>query len=100
MALLGQAVGADRLVVAIDPGKVECRVWLSTGERGLVCEPVSLPTSRAGSAKLERLVSDGGAGAPLIALEQTGALHRAWQTALEERAGGAAGVRPLGNPGS
>ena len=89
MALLGQAVGADRLVVAIDPGKVECRVWLSTGERGLVCEPVSLPTSRAGLAKLERLVSDGGAGVPLIALEQTGALHRAWQTALEERWPGA-----------
>ena len=85
MALLGQAVSPDRLVVAIDPGKVESRVWLSTGERGLVCEPVSLPTSRAGLAELEQLVAGGGAGAPLIALEQTGALHRAWQTALEER---------------
>lgn len=84
MALLGQAVAADRLVVAIDPGKVECRVWLSTGERGLVCDPVSLPTSRVGLAELERLV-DAGGGAPMIALEQTGALHRAWESAIERR---------------
>jgi hypothetical protein len=40
------------LVVAIGPGKVESRAWLSTGERGLVCEPLSLPTSRAGLAGL------------------------------------------------
>jgi transposase len=74
----------QRLVVAIDPGKVESRVWLSTGEQGLVCEPVSVPTSRAGLSKLEQLIGAGG-GAPVIALEQTGALHRAWQTALEGR---------------
>jgi len=73
------------LVVAIDPGKVECRVWLSTGQGGLVCEPVSLPTSRDGVARLERLVEASASGAPLIALEQTGALHRAWQAALEAR---------------
>ncbi|MCA1679508.1 MAG: transposase [Actinobacteria bacterium] len=89
MSLLGEAVAGDRLVVAIDPGKVECRVWLSTGERGLVCEPVSLPTSRTGLARLERLVAAGEAGAPLIALEQTGALHRACQAALEQRWPGA-----------
>lgn len=89
MSLLGEAVAGDRLVVAIDPGKVESRVWLSTGERGLVCEPVSLPTSRTGLVELERLVADGDAGAPLIALEQTGALHRPWQAALEQRWPGA-----------
>ncbi|MCA1700219.1 MAG: IS110 family transposase [Actinobacteria bacterium] len=89
MSLLGEAVAGDRLVVAIDPGKVECRVWLSTGERGLLCEPLSLPTSRRGLAELERLVARGDAGAPLIALEQTGALHRAWQAALEQRWPGA-----------
>jgi hypothetical protein len=81
VALLGQAVAPDRLVVAIDPGKVESRVWLSTGERGLIGEPQSLPTSRAGLAALDRLVAASEAGAPLIALEQTGALHRAWQAA-------------------
>lgn len=73
------------LVVAIDPGKVESRAWLSTGERGLVCEPVSLPTSRLGLAELERLVVGSDAGEPVIALEQTGSLHRAWQVALEDR---------------
>lgn len=92
MGLLGQAVASDRLVVAIDPGKAECRVWLSTGERGLVAEPVSLPTSREGVAALERLVDASAAGRPLIALEQTGALHRAWQVALEERWPGAVRV--------
>lgn len=88
MSLLGEAVAGDRLVVAIDPGKVESRVWLSSGERGLLAEPVSLPTSRAGLAALEELVEHAG-GAPLIALEQTGALHRAWQAALEQRWPGA-----------
>jgi len=87
--LLGEAVAPEQLVVAIDPGKVECRVWLSTGARGLVGEPVSLPTSRAGVAMLERLVEGSEAGRPLIALEQTGALHRAWQAALEQRWPGA-----------
>jgi hypothetical protein len=89
VALLGQAVAPDRLVVAIDPGKVESRVWLSTGERGLIGEPQSLPTSRAGLAALDRLVAASEAGAPLIALEQTGALHRAWQAAIEQRWPGA-----------
>lgn len=84
MKLLGEAVASDQLVVAIDPGKVESRVWVSTGERGLVSEPESLPTSRVGLARLAELVDQGG-GAPLIALEQTGALHRAWQVALEQR---------------
>ncbi|MDQ3647558.1 MAG: hypothetical protein M3433_03040 [Actinomycetota bacterium] len=88
MSLLGEAVAGDRLVVAIDPGKVQSRVWLSSGERGLVAEPVSLPTSRAGLAALEGLVASAG-GSPLIALEQTGALHRAWQVALEDRWPGA-----------
>jgi transposase len=82
--VLRSVLDQRRLVVAIDPGKVESRVWLSTGERGLVCEPLSLPTSRLGLVRLEELIGAGG-GAPVIALEQTGALHRAWQTALERR---------------
>jgi len=82
--VLRSVLDQRRLVVAIDPGKVECRVWLSTGERGLVCEPLSLPTSRLGLARLEELIGASG-GAPVIALEQTGALHRAWQAALEHR---------------
>jgi len=84
--LLEQALPADQLVVAIDPGKVKCRVWASTGERGLVCEPQTVPTSRAGLAALAELVEHAGVEeAPVIALEQTGALHRAWATELELR---------------
>ena len=44
--LLLREVAADRLVVAIDPGKVSNRVWLTTGDRGLIGEPVSLPDGR------------------------------------------------------
>jgi hypothetical protein len=41
--LLLREISGDRLIVAIDPGKVTNRVWLTTGERGLIGEPVSLP---------------------------------------------------------
>jgi hypothetical protein len=41
--LLRQAVAMSALVVAVDPGKVSNRVWLTSGERGLIGEPVSLP---------------------------------------------------------
>ena len=51
---------ADRLVVAIDPGKVTNRVWLTTGERGLIGEPVSLPVLRDGVEELERLIAASG----------------------------------------
>lgn len=32
--LLLREVPGDRLIAAIDPGKVSNRVWLTTGERG------------------------------------------------------------------
>src|SRR4051794_7448708 len=75
-------VPVDRVIVAIDPGKVFNRVWVTTGE-GLVGEPVSLPTSRCGVDRLEALVAGG--GAPVFALEATGSLHRAWAAELERR---------------
>ncbi len=34
--LLLREVAGDRLVVAIDPGKASNRVWLTTGEHGLI----------------------------------------------------------------
>jgi hypothetical protein len=46
--LLRQAVSAAALVVAVDPGKVSNRVWLTSGERGLIGEPASLPVLREG----------------------------------------------------
>jgi transposase len=84
--LLLSEVPADRLVVAIDPGKVSNRVWLTTGERGLIGEPVSLPVLRDGVDELERLIAGSGVlGAPVIGIEATGALHRAWAAEVERR---------------
>jgi transposase len=75
-------VEAGRVIVAIDPGKALNRVWVTSAD-GLVGEPVSLPTSRAGIDRLQDLVA--GARAPVFALEATGALHRAWAAELERR---------------
>ena len=75
-------VGAGRVIVAIDPGKAVNRVWVTTGA-GLVGEPVSVPTSRDGIDRLGALLD--GYGAPVIALEATGSLHRAWAAELERR---------------
>jgi transposase len=84
--LLQKALPIETLVVAIDPGKVSNRVWLASGERGLVAEPVSLPTLGAGVDELERLIGRSAvAGQPLIAIEATGSLHRAWTAELERR---------------
>jgi transposase len=74
-------VSAERMIVAIDPGKVLNRVWV-TDRDGLVGEPVSLPTSRGGVEELERLV---GSRDVVFAIEATGSLHRAWMAELERR---------------
>jgi transposase len=61
-------------------------VWLTSGERGLIGEPISLPVLRDGVDELERLISSSGVGgAPVIGLEATGALHRAWAAEIERR---------------
>jgi len=53
--LLQSPLASSSLVVAIDPGKVMNRVWVSDGE-GLVTEPVSMPVSRTGIGDLESSV--------------------------------------------
>jgi len=84
--LLRREVPATSLVVAVDPGKAFNRVWLTTGERGLIGEPVMLPVLRDGVDELERLVAASGIeGPPVIGLEATGALHRAWASEIERR---------------
>jgi transposase len=84
--LLLRELSGDRLIVAIDPGKVCNRVWLTTRERGLIGEPVSLPVLRDGVEELARLIAVAEVdGAPVIGIEATGALHRAWATELERR---------------
>ena len=86
MDLLLREVPGDRLVVAIDPGKVSNRVWLTSGERGLIGEPVSLPVLRDGVDELARLIAGSGVdGPPVIGIEATGALHRGWAAEIERR---------------
>jgi transposase len=84
--LLREPLAVETLVVAIDPGKVANRVWIVSGERGLLHEPVSLSTLRDGVDELVRLIGvSGGTDEPLIAVEATGSLHRAWTAELERR---------------
>jgi transposase len=87
---LQAALEPSTLVLAVDPGKVSNRIWLSDGS-GLLAEPVSVPVSRGGLAGVERLVSghDQGRPAVVIAIEATGSLHRPWSSALERRYPGA-----------
>jgi transposase len=82
MSGLLERVPVERVIVAIDPGKAVHRVWVTSGD-GLLGEPVSLPTSRAGLERLGALVAGG--GAPVFALEATGSLHHAWAAELERR---------------
>jgi transposase len=86
MSLLQMALGPLTLVVAVDPGKVSNRVWVSDGS-GLLEDPVSLPVSRAGIGTLEEAIRGHGADHEqlVIAIEATGSLHRAWASELERR---------------
>lgn len=84
--LLQRALPVDTLVVAVDPGKVQNRVWLSTDAEGLVLDPVTLPVLRPGLDELARLISlHRGSRVPVIAVEATGALHQAWVGELHRR---------------
>jgi transposase len=84
--LLRQAVPTTSLVVAVDPGKVSNRVWLTSGERGLIGKPVSLPVLREGVDALADLIAASEVpGPPMIGVEATGRLHQAWVTELERR---------------
>jgi hypothetical protein len=86
MGLLHETLPASTLVVAIDPGKVSNRVWLSTGEAGSVMPPLSLPVLRPGLNQLHRLIIDHGeAAGPIFAVEATGGLHQAWVRELNQR---------------
>jgi transposase len=86
MHLVGRELPATTLVIAIDCGKATNRALLATGERGVIGEAVSLPTLRDGVEELCRLIaSAGSAEPPVIAIEATGSLHRAWVLELERR---------------
>jgi transposase len=81
MGMLEVALDPATVVVAVDPGKVMNRVWVSNGA-GLLEEPVSLPVARSGITALEKLLT-AHAGDQVIAIEATGSLHRAWAAELE-----------------
>jgi transposase len=81
MAMLEVALDPATVVVAVDPGKVMNRVWVSNGT-GLLEEPVSLSVARSGIAALEQMLA-AHAGVQVIAIEATGSLHRAWAAELE-----------------
>ena len=73
MSILEVAVDPATVIVAVDPGKVLNRVWVSNGA-GLLEDPVSLPVSRQGIGQLEQLLSAHAAAWPVIAIEATGSL--------------------------
>jgi transposase len=77
---------ASTLVIAIDPGKVSNRVWLSSSAAGMAVEPLSLPVLRPGLEALQRLVLDHLEGTdPVFAIEATGGLHQVWVRELNQR---------------
>ena len=85
MDLVSAELAPRALVVAIDPGKVTNRVLLASGERGLIGEPISLPSSRNGIERLSSMVEAERAPETVIALEATGSLHLPWVSELERR---------------
>jgi transposase len=82
MSVLDVALDPATVVVAVDPGKVMNRVWVSDGT-GLLEKPASLPVSRTGIEGLESLLAAHPGAGPVIAIEATGSLHRAWASELE-----------------
>jgi transposase len=84
MSFLEVALDPSRVIVAVDPGKVSNRVWVSDGS-GLLTDPVSLPVAREGISLLERLLEDHAAIDPVIAVEATGSLHWSWVAEMERR---------------
>jgi transposase len=84
MSVLGIALDSATVIVAVDPGKAFNRVWISDGS-GLLIDPMSLPVSREGVCRLEFELVERGRGDPVIAVEATGSLHRAWASELERR---------------
>ncbi|WP_066916873.1 IS110 family RNA-guided transposase [Mycobacterium interjectum] len=91
MSVLGNALDPATVIVAVDPGKAFNRVWISDGS-GLLVDPMSLPVSQEGVLGLELALGGRGGGEPVIAVEATGSLHRAWVSELERRHAGSVRV--------
>jgi hypothetical protein len=84
--LLHDALPASTPVVAIDPGEVSNRVWLSSGASGTVVEP----PVRAGAASRPGVTAAAGpqhsdGSDPGFAMEATGGLHQVSVRELDQR---------------
>jgi transposase len=85
MSVLQVPLDPETVVVAVDPGKVTNRVWISDGT-GWLERPISVPVSEAGVEQVLGLVSAHPSSvAPVIAVEATGSLHQAFVAGLEQR---------------
>jgi hypothetical protein len=85
MSVLKAPLDPATVVVAVDPGKVMNRVWVSDGT-GWLEQPMSVPVSCAGVEQVQRLLdAHQSAVAPVIAIEATGSLHQAFVADLERR---------------
>jgi Transposase len=85
-SVLQKSLSVSTLVVAIDPGKAQNRVWLTRDDPELVVEPFTLPVLRSGLEQLDGLVRRHAPdGAVVFAVEATGGLHRAWVGGLSLR---------------
>ena len=85
MSVLKAALDPATVVVAVDPGKVMNRVWVSDGS-GWLEQPRSVPVSLAGVEQVLQLVlAHLSSVAPVIAVEATGSLHQAFVAGLEQR---------------
>jgi hypothetical protein len=75
--LVNAELPSRTLVVGIDPGKATNRILLATGEKGLIGEPLSLPTQRlfgrASSKSATRLQTSGAEPIriPLVMIDDT-----------------------------
>jgi len=83
--LVSAELPAKTLIVGTDPGKAVNRVLPATGEKGMLGEPVSLPTQREGVERLCGSIAEAGAPQTVIAIEATGSLHLPWVAELERR---------------
>lgn len=98
-SLLQKSLPVSTLVVAIDPGKVQNRVWISTDEAGLIVDPLSLSVLGSGLEQLDGLVRRHAGGRPAVfAVEATGGVA----PGLDRRAepafpGRCQGFRPVGD---
>jgi transposase len=85
-SLLQKSLPVSTLVVAIDPGKAQNRIWLTRDDPELVVEPFTLAVLRAGLEQLDTLVRRHAPnGSAVFAVEATGGLHRAWVGDLSVR---------------